>query len=84
MLAAFRRADFFSLRDAYVGPITDSERYVVSIEFDGRKKTVDEYAGFWAGKPDALDALETELFTLSHKANGCASCHAKTTPRQTF
>jgi hypothetical protein len=40
LFAAFREADFFSLKDEYVALVTDNRSCTTSIEFDGHKKSV--------------------------------------------
>jgi len=58
LLAEFRRSDYFSLQSTYVAPITDSQGALTSIEFDGRRKAVDDYVGILVGAPDVLELLE--------------------------
>ena len=54
----FRKADFFSLKPAYVTDVTDCQGTMISIAFDGRSKSVSEYCGVSAGAPRALFNLE--------------------------
>jgi hypothetical protein len=64
-LAAFRRADFFSLKDSYEYPQTDSEGIKTSIQFDGQKKLVDDYVGILMGIPEAVKQLEDSFDQLA-------------------
>jgi hypothetical protein len=65
LLAEFRRADFFSLKDSYASMATDYPTYTVGIEFDGRKKSVRDYAGRSVGMPEAVTILEQAIDRLS-------------------
>lgn len=58
LVEAFRRADFFTLRDEYSGSVTDLPTHRISIAFDGRSKTITDYAGRMAGMPEAVSKLE--------------------------
>lgn len=58
LVAKFRAADFFALKDNYHGDVTDWPSVGVSIRFDGREKSVGDYAGHMAGMPDAVSDLE--------------------------
>jgi ankyrin repeat protein len=58
LFAAFRKAEFFTLYDDYRAGITDSATYVVSIGYDGRKKSVADYVGRMIGMPPDVTALE--------------------------
>ena len=59
LFGAFRDADFFWLLDNYNAQITDLPSYIVSIAYDGRRKTVSDYAGLMIGMPHAVVDLET-------------------------
>lgn len=61
LLDAFRQAGFFSLHERYAASITDNPTYSTSIAFDGRKKTVSDYAGGAVGMPEAVSALEDAI-----------------------
>jgi ankyrin repeat protein len=61
IVAAFRRADYFSLKDSYAAPITDNPSYVTSIEFDQNKKSVRDYVGIQVGMPESVRALEDTI-----------------------
>lgn len=65
LLAAFRRADFFSLQDRYATPITDIPTFTVSLEFDGLKKSVVDHYGLAAGMPEAVADLEEAFDRLA-------------------
>jgi ankyrin repeat protein len=61
LVERFRRADFFTLNDAYRAPITDNPTYTVSLTVDGRTKTVEDYVGLAGGMPDAVHDLENAI-----------------------
>lgn len=65
LLAKFRQADYFSLKDGYSSSMTDSSTYTTSVEFDGRKKQVTDYIGSDDGMPDVVTDLEDALDELS-------------------
>lgn len=58
LVAEFRKANYFSLKDRYVWPVTDLPTFKTSIEFDGRKKSVVDYMGRQVGMPEAAERLE--------------------------
>jgi hypothetical protein len=58
LVAAFRTADYFSLKDGYTYPITDNEKFRTWIEFDGRRKSVTDYVGILVGLPEVVKQLE--------------------------
>ncbi len=58
LVGMFERADFLSLRDEYIGEITDSPFYSVSLTIDGGIKKVTDYVGKLAGMPDVITDLE--------------------------
>ena len=65
LLAEFRRADFLSLRDALGGYVMDSPVYTVSIEFDGRKKSVHHSEKVSGGIPEVVTDLEKAIDRLA-------------------
>lgn len=65
LFANFRKADYFSLQDEYRAGITDNPTKTTSIEFDGRKKQVIDYAGHYAGMPDVVGELEQSFDRLT-------------------
>jgi len=58
ILDAFRKADYFSLKDQYAFGVTDNPTTITSIAFDGTKKSVIDYVGEQAGMPHAVAQLE--------------------------
>lgn len=66
LVASFRDADYFSLRDKYATMDTDLPTFVTSIAFDSNKKTVLDYEGFCAGMPLKARQLETLLDQATH------------------
>jgi hypothetical protein len=65
LLAAFRRADFFSLKEQYAAAITDFPSFTVSIEVDGQRKSVRDYLGLSVGMPEAVADLEEAFDRLA-------------------
>lgn len=61
LVAAFQRADYFSLKDRYEYLVTDNPTYRTSIEFDGLKKSVLDYVGLEAGMPEVVRELEDSI-----------------------
>ena len=64
LFANFRNADYFSLKERYRAGITDNPTQTTSIEFDGRKKQVIDYAGHYVGMPDVVGELEQSFDQL--------------------
>jgi hypothetical protein len=58
LVEAYRKARFFSLLDSYVAGVTDGPWYTISLSFDGRTKTVQDYFGLKVGMPGAVVDLE--------------------------
>ncbi len=58
---AFVKADFFWTFDEYRARITDLPTYQVSISFDGRTKSVFDYAGQAVGMPKEISELENAI-----------------------
>jgi hypothetical protein len=54
----FREADFFSLQDKYISPVTDIPIYRICIEIDGKIKNIlyDDYSAR-GGMPDSIVSL---------------------------
>src|SRR5215467_9823862 len=65
LLARFRQADYFSLKDQYTASITDNPTHTTAIEFDGLKKQVKDYVGIYEGMPDVVSELEIAFDQLS-------------------
>lgn len=61
LVGMFERADFFALKDEYIGEVTDSPFYSVSLTIDGRTKKVVDYVGKMAGMPTAVTELEDAI-----------------------
>src|ERR1700733_9628445 len=61
LVAEFRKADFFSLSDQYIAGVTDFPSYTISIEIDGKKKTVLDYVGGQVGMPRTVTDLENDI-----------------------
>jgi len=61
----FIAADFYSMEPIYRASVTDSATYVLSIDIDGRKKTVEDYVGEWQGMPAVISELEDAVDSLA-------------------
>jgi len=61
LIDRFRRADFFSLGDAYGGGPSDSTARKISITIDGQIKTVGDYEGQFGGLPNTVIDIENAL-----------------------
>lgn len=58
---AFVRAEFFWTFDEYRSPVTDFPTTIVTLSFDGRSKTVLDYAGTFEGMPKEIAELEDAI-----------------------
>jgi ankyrin repeat protein len=61
LVAAFRKADYFSLKDEYRYMVTDCATYTTSFEVDRVKKSVTDYVGEELGMPEAVTELEETI-----------------------
>ena len=61
LVAAFRKADYFSLKDEYRYMVTDCPTYTTSFEVDRVKKSVTDYVGEELGMPEAVTELEETI-----------------------
>ena len=61
ILEAFRKADYFSLKDKYSYGVTDQAAYRTSLQIDQIKKAVTDYVGGEAGMPDEVSDLEVTI-----------------------
>jgi hypothetical protein len=61
LIEAFRRADFFSLKDAYGGTIHQTSIKTVSLTIDRQTKTVRDIDGEFGGLPDAVMDIEDAI-----------------------
>jgi Domain of unknown function (DUF6438) len=66
LLARFDAVNFETLNDAYRSRVTDIPTYTVSLERNGRRKTVVDYGGVGAGMPRAVRDLEDEIDRVAH------------------
>lgn len=57
----FIDADFYSMNADYSGQVTDAPSCTLSIDIDGQKKVVRDYAGRQAGIPEVIQNLEVEV-----------------------
>jgi ankyrin repeat protein len=58
ILDAFKRADYFSLKDEYSYQVTDCPTYTTTFRMDQVSKSVRDYVGAEAGMPQAVTDLE--------------------------
>ncbi len=68
LVRLFEKADFYGLRDQYIAAISDHPTFTTSIEIDGARKQVDDYAGEQAGMPAAVSELENAIDRLTGSA----------------
>ena len=61
LLRRFDDVRFDQLRDAYRAEVTDLPTYTITLERDGRSKTVVDYGGLSAGMPRAVRDLQDEI-----------------------
>jgi hypothetical protein len=61
LLRRFDEARFDQLRDAYRAEVTDLPTYTITLERNGRAKTVVDYGGLSAGMPQAVRDLQDEI-----------------------
>lgn len=61
ILDAFRKADYFSLKDEYSYPVTDCPTYTTSFQVDQVSKSVTDYVGDEAGMPQSVSDLEETI-----------------------
>ena len=54
-------AHFFDLRDRYIGRVSDQATYFVSVQMNGRSKTVLNYAGEFADMPSVVTEIEEAI-----------------------
>jgi len=61
ILDAFRKADYFSLKDEYSYPVTDCPTYTTSFQVDQVSKSVTDYVGDEAGMPQSVSDPEETI-----------------------
>jgi hypothetical protein len=61
LIARFRDAHFFGLKDVYEAEITDSASYVLTFQTGDRRKQVVDYVGDQVGMPGVVAELENEV-----------------------
>jgi len=61
LLRRFEEIGFEQLRDEYRAAVTDLPTYTVTLERNGRRKTVLDYGGVSAGMPRAVRDLQQEI-----------------------
>jgi hypothetical protein len=68
LLRRFDEIGFDELRDEYRAHVTDLPTYTITLERNGRRKTVVDYGGVDAGMPRALRALQDEIDRAANTA----------------
>ena len=61
LVTLFRDTDYYSLDDEYVEHAFDLPTFETSIEIEGKKKKVKDYAGLWVGMPMSVYRLENAI-----------------------
>lgn len=61
LVRRFDEIGFDQLRDSYRAQVTDLPTYTVTLERNGRRKTVTDYGGLSAGMPQAVRDLQDEI-----------------------
>lgn len=61
LLRRFDQIGFENLRDTYRAPVTDLPTYTITLERNGRRKSVSDYGGLSAGMPQAVRDLQVEI-----------------------
>lgn len=61
LLGRFEDVRFDQLRDEYRAEVTDLPTYTITLERNGRSKTVLDYGGLSAGMPRAVRDLQDEI-----------------------
>jgi hypothetical protein len=64
----FRKAEYFWLLDSYNSAVTDLPSQITTIVFDGRRKSVHDYAGQMIGMPDVVSELERQIDDTANTA----------------
>ena len=68
LIQEFRRADFFSLLEAYEAPITDAATHRLTLQIGGRTHTVTDYVGESVGMPSVVVDLERRVDEVGRTA----------------
>lgn len=61
LLQRFDQIGFEQLRDEYRARVTDLPTYTITLERNGRRKSVADYGGLGAGMPQAVRDLQDEI-----------------------
>lgn len=61
LIARFDEIGFNDLQDSYRGRVTDLPTFTLTLERNGRRKTVLDYAGTSAGMPQSVRDLQQEV-----------------------
>lgn len=80
LIALFRSARFFGLKDSYRAQVTDSPSYVLTFRSGNSRKQVEDYVGSLVGMPAVVEFLEgevdraagTERWTKGNASTGAA------------
>ena len=64
----FRVADFYSLRDEYIGAIGGPPTYTTSISIDGQTKRIEDEVGMAMGMPQTVKGIEDAIDRIAGTA----------------
>lgn len=68
LLQRFDEVGFNNLRDEYRAQVSDLPTFTVTLERNGRRKTVVDYGGTSAGMPESVRALQDEIDRVANTA----------------
>lgn len=68
LLRRFDEIGFEQLRDSYRAQVTDLPTYTITLDRNGRRKTVVDYGGLSAGMPQAVRDLQDEIDRVANTA----------------
>ena len=68
LIVRFDEIGFDDLQDEYRAPVSDHPTFTVTLERNGRSKTVIDYAGVNAGMPRAVRDLQDEIDRVANTA----------------
>lgn len=68
IVEAFRRANYFSLANEYVGCAVDCPLYRTSVSIDGQRKSVTDFGGKKVFMPDVVSDLEDSIDRIADTA----------------
>lgn len=66
LLSRFDAVNFEQLHDEYRANITDIPTQTITLERNGRRKTLVDYGGTAVGMPEAVNEIEAEIDRVAH------------------